>query len=375
MLAMLSGILSLVMPLDSKTLLSPLPSPLFRFVQETAPNEKKKVILGFLPFWNIKYESSIRYHQLTDIAFFGLDVAPDGTIKTKTKDGFEEPGWTAYQSASFGAIVRKAHDRNSRIILTLRAFDNNTIESIVLNKKKQDTLIAETIEILKLKSLDGVNIDFEYVGSPPKNVRDKFTEFVQKFHADCSQLTSHCSLSIDTYADAATEHRLWDISALVPFVDHIVVMAYDFTRPSSDYSGPVAPLDQIKEAIQSFLSMVPSEKILLGVPYYGYEWPTYSKEPISKTKDVGYIATYKRIKELVTDPGSILGWDNKSFTPYVISTSSGKTSQIFYDDTRSLSLKYDFVNEANLGGIAIWALGYDSPNAELWGLLQEKFRN
>lgn len=326
-----------------------------------------------MPFWNLKEEPSIRYAQLSTIAFFGLDVAPGGTIRTQAADGHEEPGWTAYRSGTFGTIVRKAHDSGTKVVLVLRAFDNGTIESVLLDKKKQEKLIGETMEILKLKQLDGVNIDFEYVGSPPKNVRDKFTNFVKALRAECLLLPAHCSLSIDTYADAATSDRLWDLPALSQLVDHIVVMAYDFTRPSSDYSGPVAPLQQIKEAIVAYLRYVSPNKLLLGVPYYGYEWPTYSKEPISKTKATGYIATYRRVKELVGNAASILGWDSESFTPYLISTESGQTSQIFYDDTQSLGLKYDFVNETNLGGVAIWALGYDTPNTELWGLLQEKF--
>lgn len=356
-------------------LLSPLPSSFVTFEKNKDSTRPKKIIFGFLPFWNIKYESSIRYHQLSDIAFFGLDVAPDGTIRTRTKDGFEEPGWTAYQSASFGTIVRKAHDSGTKVILVLRAFDNDTIESVLLNKQKQKKLIDKTIEILKLKNLDGVNIDFEYVGSPPKNVRDQFTAFVDSFRSSCRLSLVACDVSVDAYADAATSDRLWDFPALAPLIDYIVVMAYDFTRPSSDYSGPVAPLDQIKLAIQAYAMMVPQNKLLLGVPYYGYEWPTYSKEPISKTSDIGYIATYKRIKELILGASSQLGWDENSFTPYLISTESGKTTQIFYDDARSLGLKYDFVNEANLGGVALWALGYDTPNTELWGLLQEKFGN
>lgn len=341
-------------------LLSPLPSLInFPLNKRRAPNSPK-TILGFLPSWNFKYESTIKYDLLTDVAIFGLEAAPNGSIKDQICN-----------SQICGTIIRKIHEKNGRAILVLRAFDNETIESISTSQGKQVKLIDEILKIAKQKNFDGINIDFEYAGDPGGEIRNKFSEFVALFR---EKSKTNFVLSIDVYADAALSPRLWNLDKIAPNVDQVIVMAYDYNRPSSDYSGPVAPLSEIKESIAAIIEIVPNEKIILGVPYYGYEWPTYSKEPISKTKDVGYLATYKRIKELLNLPTSTKGWDEKSFTPFIVSTESGKTTQIFYDDQLSLGLKYDLVNDADLGGIAIWALGYEGENNELWNLLKEKFK-
>ena len=357
----------------SKALITPLPVFPSLTKSQTSLTKERKIVFGFLPYWNMKYEPSINYSLLTHIAFFGLDVDKNGSIKTRVNRQEAEPGWTAYRSPVFGSIVRKAHNADTKVILVLRAFDNETIESIVGSKPKQTKLIEETLAIVKQKNLDGVNIDFEYVGPPLISVRNQFTEFIASFRTTCSLLLVACHLSVDTYADAAASDRLWDLAKLEPLVNHIIVMAYDFTRPSSDYSGPVAPLDQIKLAIAEYAKQVKLNKLLLGVPYYGYEWPTYSQEPMSKTIDNGYIATYKRVIESILKGDFDSGWDLTSFTPYIVSTESGKTTQIFYDDARSLGLKYDFVNDSGLGGVAIWALGYDHGRPELWELIRDKF--
>ena len=362
----------------------PLKSPLGKIAigderQPTRNDGAGKIVMGFLPYWNIKYEPTIQYGKLTHLAFFGLNVNADGSIQKREKAGNLEPGWAAYQSAKMGEIVRKAHNNGAEVILVLRAFDNQTIESILSSRDRQEKLIAEAFEAVKTKNLDGVNIDFEYVGSPPKVVRDQFSKLVEGFRYHCSLLIVSCSLSVDAYADAADNDRIWDITSLGEIVDYIVIMGYDFTRPGSEYSGPVAPLDQIKEAIAAYSKTVPITKLILGVPYYGYEWPTLSREPISKTTDIGYLATYRRIREMIlgTDPAKLgtpqLGWDEESFTPYLISTKSGKTTQVFYDDARSLGLKYDLVNESGMAGIAIWALGYEGEHPELWELIRKKF--
>lgn len=356
-----------------KPLISPLGQEVASYQKQRTKNSKTgKIVLGFLPSWNFKYESTIRYDILTDVAIFGLEAGKDGSIKTRTDEGYKEPGWLAYNSAATGTIIRKIHERGGRAVLVLRAFDNETIESIVLSKNKQVKLIDQTLKIAKQKNFDGINIDFEYVGDPGHEIRNAFSKFIELFK---EKSQDRFKLSIDVYADAALTPRLWDLAKIAPNLDQVIIMAYDFNRPASDYSGPVAPLAEIKESIAAMTKVISNEKIILGVPYYGYEWPTYSKEPISKTRDVGYLATYKRIKELLNLSTSKSGWDEKSFTPFIISTESGRTTQIFYDNQLSLGLKYDLANDADLGGVAIWALGYEGDNQELWDLVKNKFGN
>lgn len=351
-------------------ILSPLP-PLINFspVNRKTTSSLKRV-LGFLPYWNFKYEPAIRYDVLTDVAIFGLTAGKDGSIKTKDDQGYKEAGWLAYNSTTCGTIIRKIHEKGGKAILVLEAFRNEDIESIMLSQNKQVKLIDQVLGIARQKNFNGINIDFEYVGDPGAETRNAFSKFIHLFREKSRE---DFELSVDVYADAAKTPRLWNLADIAGDLDQIIVMAYDFNRPSSDYSGPVAPLWEIQESVAAIAEIVPNKKILLGVPYYGYEWPTYSQSPISKTRAAGYLATYKRVKDLLNLPTSKSGWDERSFTPFIISTESGQTTQIFYDDQLSLSLKYDLVNDADLGGIAIWALGYEGESDELWNLLKDKF--
>ncbi|MEK7064658.1 MAG: hypothetical protein AAB973_03575, partial [Patescibacteria group bacterium] len=59
-------------------------------------------------------------------------------------------------------------------------------------------------------------------------------------------------------------------------------------------------------------------------------------------------------------------WSNLTLTPYLSYVENDKTYQIHYEDTASLKLKIDFVHQAKMGGLAIWALGYEIPYQELW---------
>ena len=111
---------------------------------------ERKIVTGFLPYWNIKYEPTIHYGKLTHLAFFGLNVNADGSIQKREPAGNLEPGWAAFQSAKMGEIVRKAHDNGAKAVLVLRAFDNETIESVLSSTDRQEKLIAETLAAVKM---------------------------------------------------------------------------------------------------------------------------------------------------------------------------------------------------------------------------------
>ena len=67
-------------------------------------------------------------------------------------------------------------------------------------------------------------------------------------------------------------------------------------------------------------------------------------------------------------------WDVVSQTPWIRWNDNG-WNQVWYDDSLSLDLKYDFAIQKNLKGIGIWALGYDGNRSELWNLIEKKFVN
>ena len=80
------------------------------------------------------------------------------------------------------------------------------------------------------------------------------------------------------------------------------------------------------------------------------------------------------MRKLIDDLGLREQWDSDAFSPYLSYEENGKTQMIYYENSRSLSYKLDLVNQAEFGGIAIWALGYDGENPELWTVIQQKFK-
>ncbi len=366
----------------------PLVSPiaLIEVMTGTSPAiNSKKIVYGFFPYWNLKMSEDLNINQLTHFAYFAIDMNPDGTINKVNNNKEQEPGWNKLNSKAFEKLLYQTKVLGQKSVITVTAMDQDTISSLTENPQKSLTAVSSIMDIYRSKKFDDINIDFEYVGEPTKQTRDGFTFFIKSLKAACLSVNSNCEIDIDVFADSAEKYRLWDLQALEPLTNHIIVMAYDYYRKSSTQAGPVAPLrgkcnpntmqevclnQDILTHISQFSKILPSEKIILGIPFYGYEWQTASENYLANTyPGTGSMASYSRIQSLFSNPkvSSISAqWSDLSLSPFLTYKEDGETFLIQYENAQSIDQKIKLVKSANLGGIAIWALGYETHYQELW---------
>ncbi len=336
------------------------------------------VVLGFAPYWNLKKISDESLQNITHFAYFNLHLNGDGTLYTKVNRREEDPGYTNYKRLLAGTI----NHNNKPLIITFMPESQDALASSLVTSKNRQNTITTIINVVKESGASGVNIDYEPLGDTPPSVRDNFTLFIKELKESSCKTTKlqNCPLiTISTYASAATRPRIWDLSGLATHTDYFVIMTYDYTMPGSDSAGPTSPLrgsgdlfeHDIVKNIAEITSLVPPAKILLGVPFYGYEWDTVDGSKYSPVEARGSVASLERIEQMLNDKTLELIWDRNSLTPYGVASNSGQISQIYFENDTSIRLKLDFVKSAGLGGIAIWALGYEGNASWLWPTIQE----
>ena len=363
----------------------PLTTPLdtsssFSFLTGQIPkNTSEKIVYGFLPYWNI--DDTTYQPELTHLGYFSLEIAADGSIVTRTDDGYLEPGYNKLQSDLFFEAIATS-SAQPEIVFT--QFYADTITSFLHSDQAQQNFIESLDSVLLAYPFSGVNIDIEYVGPVSDELRANYVSFIKLLDEHLEEKYQQIDLSIDLYASAASKRTIWDVAALEPYVDYYIVMAYDFHRSSSTVAGPVAPLfggkkewdSDISEHLQAFLDTVPSKKILLGVPFYGYEWQTTSREAQAHTfPESGGTASYKRVQNLLLEKETLKveeHWNESALSPYISYEEDGEIYVVYYENSRSISYKLDFVNQLDLAGIAIWALGYEGDSRELWDVINRK---
>jgi len=346
------------------------------------PASDGKIVYGYLPYWNLnKVEIQ---PELTHLAYFGLTIGPDGKIITREAEtNTGEPGYHGLQSDQLLELSQRPGSP-LELEIVLAQFDNDAIVALLNSPSAHHNLISSLDSLLLAYPITGVNIDIEYSGEVTPHLRHKLTELVTSLNRHLDEKYEGITLSIAMYASAADDTHLWDVPKLGEQVDYIIVMAYDFHRRSSPQAGPVAPLfggkelwdSDISEHLQKFARSVPKSKLLLGVPFYGYEWQTTSRDAQAHTfPDSGATASFARVQELLTRRQELKveeSWNDRALSPYISYQEDGLSYVVYYENSRSISYKLDYVNQLDLGGIAIWALGYEGKNRELWDVIQRK---
>ncbi len=364
----------------AQRLFSPLITPMMPLHPITV-NKSNKEVFGFAPYWNMDKLNNIDFKVLTTLAYFDASINPDGTLDRTN------PGYQTFTSPEATNLFRKAHANGTRVVLTVSQMDNGNIEALMDDPDAQASAINETVSLVKQRGIDGINIDIEYQGDPGQSYRDKFSQFVAKLTNKMHQTVPGSQVTVSVYASAVKDPKIYDIAALSRVTDGIFMMAYDFAVAGSDNAIPTSPLYghqdgtywyDIASAVNDFTQLMPPNKLILGVPYYGYNYSVDQPGVKAPTGWGGTSQTYTTVADNIKEGQDgitqvVKGWDDYGKVGYVAYVRNGNWRMVFMEDQKSLGLKYDFAKAKGLMGVGMWALGNDDGHGELWVLLEDKF--
>lgn len=326
-------------------------------------------VVGFLPYWSVNRGAEIPWQALDEVIIFDLSVDSQGDIGQTRQD--EIGGWSVLNSKKFNQIQQQAIENNTLLGLALTSFNDEQMNLFLSNSSAVNNFLDQLDDILDEYQLQTINIDFEFVNlSQPETTREAFNQLIAKIKTRFPDK----KLSFDVYANAVIKNQPYDIQSLGRLADRMIIMAYDFHRPSSANSGPVAPINQpyasarsITEALRESFKLISPQKTLLGVPLYGYEWQTANDQIYSTSLGSDGLASFSRTHDLITEKDLEVKWDNQALSPWISFTDdSGRIKQIYFENLSSLSLKYQLVKQSGLAGVAYWALGYEGDYTDVW---------
>lgn len=328
----------------------------------------RRVVYGYYPYWVDQFDQ-LRWDLLTHIAYFAVNVESNGDLGSTN-------GWPNQ------AFVDTAHDFGVKVEVSFTLFSGAGISTLCNSEANTANAVANMIDSMEAGGADGVNVDFEGLQS---GTRDCFTGFIRSLR-DGLTARGHDDASISIAGPAVDWGDNFDLSELSRLIDVYFIMGYGYHWTRSATAGPISQL-RITDAWRSHISIsmqrtlahytaqVPAELrsvIVFGVPYYGRSWPTATDQMYSATIDDGSAVVYAAARRAI-EGGRTRRWDPESMNPWYAYPSDGAYRQTWYDDEESLAAKYQLVLEQGLGGVGIWALGYDEDYPELWGTLDAYF--
>lgn len=132
-------------------------------------------------------------------------------------------------------------------------------------------------------------------------------------------------------------------------------------------AGPpmaVAPLPNVREVLDYAVTEIPREKIYLGIPNYGYDWPLPFAEGRTRARSL----SNQEAVELAVRYGAEIQFDAAAQAPWFNYTApDGVPHVVWFEDARSMSAKLRLIREYGLYGAGYWNLMRPYPQG--WAVL------
>ncbi len=269
-------------------------------------------------------------------------------------------------------MIAMAQDIGTQPILTLTPFgadgrfNNNLISAVVNNPTAQENLINNLLLLMYEKGYEGIDIDFEYILAED---RDAFTAFVWNVADTMRANGFHTSVALAPKTSADQTGLLYegkDYRALGEAADHVLLMTYEW---GYTYGPPmaVAPINQVRRVVEYALTEIAADKIDLGIPNYGYDWPLPYERGVTAATTLGNIQAVR----IAIDNGAEIFFDELAQSPYFHYMQNEVEHEVWFEDVRSMQAKFSLIEKYSLRGCGYWTvMQWFRAN---WLLLQNKF--
>jgi cellulose synthase/poly-beta-1,6-N-acetylglucosamine synthase-like glycosyltransferase/spore germination protein YaaH/peptidoglycan/xylan/chitin deacetylase (PgdA/CDA1 family) len=223
------------------------------------------------------------------------------------------------------------------------------ISRVLHNDAKRRALIASVLNQCAKNHFIGINIDIENLN---ENTDSYLTRFVRElsiaFHAHDMLVTQ----------DVAPFNNDYNIRELARYNDYLFLMAYDENSVVTD-PGPISSQKWIEASVDKLAKEVPSDKIVLGIGAYGYDWS-------SKPNDNESIS-FQEALSTASETESDIHFDNNTYNlsfAYQDEDDDNAIHRIFFTDAATHFNTMRFGAEYGLAGFSVWRLG--TEDSRLW---------
>lgn len=216
--------------------------------------------------------------------------------------------------------------------------------------KKNVALLLKAVEDL---GADGINLDIEGIAPADRQLYNVFAvAIVKAFHEKGLIVTA--DLPAKT-SDAP--NSVWGGWADYPFLakhfDQLQLMVYD-EHWSAGSPGPIASIPFVRAVLDYAVTVIPKEKIVLGMPFYGYDWPEKGT-----ASEVTAVKSQEMLKSLNIKPQ----WDSQAQSYWFkYETPEGGKRTVYYESARTLKTRLDIAREYGIAGVSIWRVGDETPD-------------
>lgn len=269
------------------------------------------------------------------------------------------------------ALIRTAREAGVApvmVVTNTRAsggFDSDLISTLLTDSTAVRRLIDNILTNLRAKNYFGVDIDFEYI--PPANRADynRFLEqLAEQLHQNGYKLSTAIAPKIRA-DQAGTLYEAHDYAFHGRVADQVIIMTYEWGYM---YGPPMAvsPIGPVRQVLDYAVTVIPPEKILMGMPNYGYDWtlPYVSGRPAQ-------ILTINQAVNRAIETGARIEYSESAQAPFFRYTKDGAEHIVWFENASSTRARLELVSQYGLGGVSYWTLNSFFP--QNWAVLESMY--
>lgn len=259
------------------------------------------------------------------------------------------------------SLVELAHSKNVLVVPSSHnvVLGADPVPALLRNPEARSRHVRNIVNEVLAYNYDGFDIDYE---SLDPSLRDEFTAFMTELSAALREHDKLLTVAVHAKtSDYGGLGGFQDWVALGAVVDRLRIMTYDYHWRGGG-PGPVAPVYWVNDVATYAASVVDPTKVIIGVPFYGYNWPpggTASGQ------------TWSMINEIITSRGLKVNLrESEAGRPVQENWITYNGHEVWFSTSRGLEAKIGLVQRLDLAGIAIWRLGGEDPAN--WDVIRSK---
>ncbi len=295
---------------------------------------------------------------LTYLTLFSYEARADGSL-TSLDDSRVVTAARAQRVAPMMAVTN---------IRPEGGFSSDIAHAILSDPSVQNTLLNNIVGALGgEEKYYGLNLDFEYIRPEDReNYNNFLRRTVERLHPLGYWITT--SLAPKISADQpGLLYEAHDYAVHGELADRVILMTYEW---GYTYGPPmaVAPLNRVRQVLDYAVTDIPAEKILMGIPNYGYDWtlPFQQGSSARPLTNVGAV-------ELAGQVGARIYFDEEAQSPFFHYYSpDGRRHEVWFEDARSIRAKLELAHSYRLAGVSYWTVNAFFP--QNWLVLDGTFQ-
>ena len=224
-------------------------------------------------------------------------------------------------------------------------WEREKLATMLANPLARTNAIKNLLAFVQQNKFAGISIDFENV--PPTSQKD-LRQFMIELYATFHPLGLEISQSVPL------DDASFDYKGLSEVADYLMLMAYDEHENETD-PGAIASQNWYTQALQKRFAELPSNKYVIAIGSYGYDWQQ-GKKPAEEITFQDAARLAQQAEEKITlDPASL----NPTFN---YEDDDGHSHSVWFLNAITTFNQMVAGNRFNPRGYALWRLGSEDPS-------------